>query len=305
MLSMAVFAQPREGQARLDSLLREMPRMKEDSAGVRLLAEIATEYDVIDPAKEIFYSKRLIKLAKHTNDRYGEFRGYNLLGGAYLTLSDHPNAYANYLISLRISEEIHDTVNAAGTMLNIGMVFLEQGDRAKALDYFQQAIAYGEKIGHTRLLLFIYGNIAELHLHSENFELAEKYAQLGLEKAQELGDPETKQRTEMTLAKVHARSKKYSLALDGHYRALKFCQGNGKKSHIANALFLVGDTYLRIAQDSVTVVHDARVPLGHRATAPKAVEFLTKAIAIGREQGRSTSEMYWEEQLSAALCIGG
>jgi len=305
MLSMAVFAQPREGQARLDSLLREMPRMKEDSAGVRLLVDIAREYDTIDPEQKIIFCKRLIKLAKKTNNRYGEFKGYNLLGGAYLTLSDHPNAYANYLTSLRISEEIHDTLGAAGTLLNIGMIFMDQGDSAKALGYFQQALPYAEKSGNTRLLIYVYGNIAHLQLVSENYEVAEKYALLGLEKAHEFGDPATTLKIEMTLAKLHARLKRYSLALDGQYNALEYFRSNGQKAMIANALFFLGETYLRIAQDSVTVVHDARVPQGIRAIANKAIDFLTKAIEAGRELGRSNSEMSWQDPLSQAYALAG
>ena len=101
------FAQPKTGQARLDSLLAELPRAKPDTNRVKLLNAISSTYSRINnPNEGINYANQSLVLAQRLAWKKGMVAAYNGLGNSYKNKSDYPQALRAYLSGLKIAEEI-------------------------------------------------------------------------------------------------------------------------------------------------------------------------------------------------------
>src|SRR6476646_7018295 len=83
-------AQKKHGQARIDSLLAELPKMKEDTNAVRVLNNISIEYAIINPDEGIKYAKQELALAQKIGDRRGEASAYICFGNNYMNRGDYP-----------------------------------------------------------------------------------------------------------------------------------------------------------------------------------------------------------------------
>ena len=82
------FAQPKVGQARLDSLLAELPRAKPDINRVRLLGAITNEYYYSKSSEGINYASQALALARRLTWKKGMAYAYAILGNQYLMKSD-------------------------------------------------------------------------------------------------------------------------------------------------------------------------------------------------------------------------
>lgn len=82
----------KKGQARLDSLLAEVPRMKQDTNGVKLLSYISTAYRQISPDNSVAYAQKAMELAKRLKNEKAISSCYVILGTAYAEKADRHSA---------------------------------------------------------------------------------------------------------------------------------------------------------------------------------------------------------------------
>jgi len=71
---------PLAGQALIDSLLKELPRQKEDTNKVKLLNKLSSGYWKIKPDEGIRYGQKSLELATKLDWEKGIAVGYNALG---------------------------------------------------------------------------------------------------------------------------------------------------------------------------------------------------------------------------------
>ncbi|MCW5886451.1 MAG: histidine kinase, partial [Candidatus Kapabacteria bacterium] len=92
------------GQARIDSLEAELPKAKQDTNHVNLLANLSFEYYSIDPNSGIKFGDQGVKLAKKLAWKEGEARCYSSLGNNNIGKSNYPKALEYLHKSLKINE---------------------------------------------------------------------------------------------------------------------------------------------------------------------------------------------------------
>ena len=206
-----------------------------------------------------------IELAKELNDKPLLSRSYNNLGSIYSLQSNHPVALDYSLMALHVNEEANDKSGMMGNLLNIAGVKQEQKeydealksikdalkiaeelrdtlrkgicltnigniymkmDDAKALDYFEQALAIS-KSSDINQSINILLSIGEIHCkHGNASKATESYSEaLGL--AQSIGLKRAIAQAWFRLGTVYLKQKNYSQALDYTTKSLSIAQGIG------------------------------------------------------------------------------
>ena len=109
-----LFAQPKQGQDRIDSLLNVMEgiKAKDDTVKVNLLNSLSeASIDISENEKSLLYSKEALSLSEKLNFKKGKSDAYHDMGRVYSHLGNHPEALKNNFAALKIREEMGDKKN--------------------------------------------------------------------------------------------------------------------------------------------------------------------------------------------------
>jgi signal transduction histidine kinase/CheY-like chemotaxis protein len=109
------------------------------------------------------------------------FRGENAagvlnnIGNVYREKGDFARAHEYYQRSLGISEEAGDKNMIAITSKNIGITYEKAGDRESALEWLNKSLMLAERINLRKALSEVYAEIAQIYERSHEYDSALKY----------------------------------------------------------------------------------------------------------------------------------
>lgn len=73
LIAVNILYAQKEGQARIDSLLTQLPKAKADTNKVRLFNSLASTFQLIDPGRGISYAEQGIMLSNKLNWKKGSW----------------------------------------------------------------------------------------------------------------------------------------------------------------------------------------------------------------------------------------
>jgi len=136
---------PLAGQAFIDSLLKELPKQKEDTNKVKLLNSLSYGYSKVNPDDGIKYGQQELELATKLERKKGIAAANQCLGVNYNSKSEYSRALEYYQKALEIYEDINSKQSIATATHYIGGIYLSLGDYSKALAcYFKTLKMYEE-----------------------------------------------------------------------------------------------------------------------------------------------------------------
>lgn len=269
------FAQ-KQGKESLDSMLAEVPKMKQDTNGVKLLAHIGGEYANINPKIGISYATRTLALAQKNGWRYGEARAYDVFAGNYLQMADYPAALNAYFKALRIYEEVEHPRGIQIITMRIGNVYFSIESYPKALEYYFKALGMAEKLGDERGVQGILGNIGSVYGDQGNHKLALEYARKSLKMAEKHRNKIRMSDELESIGNTYAILNEHQHALTYLNDALQISKEIGDKRSVASTLGDIGSVYLSMAK-SPSNAENKTIYLA------KTFEYLNKAITASME----------------------
>lgn len=277
---MASFAQT----SKLDSLMVLLPNTKNDIDKVQLYNAIAEEYKTSNPNLMLQYADKALALAKKIDYKTAE--GYALLhkGNANIILgnykealllfsdaqhlfesldaksenkkglakalgsigivfseqSNYSRALQYYLKSVKIYEALKDEVSLAKLYNNIGIVYHSQGNEFKSLEYFSKAQKTQERLRDKNIGI-TYTNIANSYLKQNNAPKALEYYQLA-KKALDL-NPNPR-----ALGEWYNNMGLYYQAETNNPKAIESWQNAIQTFQTIDDKFGMADTYIYLAQ---------------------------------------------------------
>lgn len=231
------------GQARLDSLLKELPRQKEDTNKVRLLFAISWGYGVIRPEEGITYGQQCMELAKRLGWKKGIAAANNCIGNSYLIKSDYSKALDCFMAKLKICEEINHKPGIAGAFGNIGNVYNYQGNYSKALEFYLKDLKMEEEMGDKEGMAIVTGNIGSLYERQSNYPKALEYQFKSLRIDEELGDKKGMAYVTGNIGNIYNAQKDYAKALEYFFEGLKMYEDMGDKRGVAISFTNIGAVY--------------------------------------------------------------
>jgi len=233
----------KQGQAAIDSLLKELPKQKEDTSYVKLLINLSSGYWRINPNEGIKYGQQGLELAIKLHWEKGMAICYNEIGVNFLYKSDYQTALDYYLKSLKISERTGDKKSIAGVTCNIGIIHDRLSDYPKALEYYFRALKIDEEIGNKRFTANVTGNIGTIYRSLKDYPKALEYTLRQLKINEEMGDKMGVSNAINNIGVVYYYQGDYPKALEYYFRALKMYEEMGIKYGISNVYESIGNVY--------------------------------------------------------------
>ena len=255
-------AEPLQGQAKLDSLLAELPNAKGDTNEVNLLSNISSSYYSTNPDKGIEYGTRGLELSRKINWKLGEAKCNNLLGQCYSTeKNNNPKALEYFFKALKLNEEIGAKNNKAITLGNIGRVYFHQLKYSKALKYLQSALLIYEEIGNKSGISLTFGNIGTSYGSLSNYPKSLEYLHKALVLNTEIGNKSEIAMNLTNLGRLYLEINDFNKSLVYLKQAFELCTKIGNKHCLTYVLFNFSYNYQKQAEQIELLNGDDKISL--------------------------------------------
>jgi len=165
-----------QGQERIDSLLKQLPKATEDTGKVKLLIDLSHTFYSINPDKGLEFGQQGLALAEKLSWKKGMANACRTIAGNYgYGKSDFAMAlkYSNQALSL--FEEIGDKVGRAKILGDIGVVHWYQSDYPEALKYYFDALRINEELGNKSDMAATLCNIGIVYNSQREYQKALEY----------------------------------------------------------------------------------------------------------------------------------
>ncbi len=229
-------------------LSRAMKNLKEEARSLYILADAAYYLDNLDEAI-VFYLKSA-EIEKQVGGR--ESKEYlDRIGDAGYTyyISDHQLEALKYLQEcLELSIQTGYDSQAAAMYSNIGSIYAEWGDYAKAIESNQKALIIDRRIGEPSQIATDLNNIGKIYEMWGKFHEAVRYYHESLELAKSMGNQAMIAVRLNNLGTVNKAWKKYPQALDFFQQALEIERKMGSMEKVGRRLTNIAATYLSMKQ---------------------------------------------------------
>ncbi len=309
------FGQKKEGQALIDSLLVELPKMKEDSLKVQLLNQLSYVNQRFNPELGLNYAKEALVLATKLNFNDGKAYSYYNKGANQVFLLDFTNAkksfnsglaltknnvinakllagFGNlysfqndfkkamyfYNKALKVSGETNDVTLEANIYSSIGVVYGQIQEFEKAITYFEKSLALNVKAKNKPSISGNYGNLANCYnLIGNPLKAISKFEEV-LKYAKEINDKKSQATAYNGIGKAYLQLKNYDQAILNASRSASLYQELKNDHNLSYSYGTLGDTYLAKSETQ-------KSDLNKQNDLKKASEFINKSLKIKIAEG--------------------
>jgi two-component system, NarL family, sensor histidine kinase UhpB len=299
LCTVKVFAQ-KQGQARLDSLKSELPKLNNDTIKVYMLSEICFRYHLINPDEGLKYGETGLKLAEKMKWQKGIGNIVNSIGVNYYAKSNFPKALENYIRSLEINEQIGEKKEASRNLTNIGIVYHEQSNYDKALEYYLKALKMSEELGLKKESANNLMNVGSAYVEKKDYKKALAYDLRALKLFEELGEQSSIGYAFMNIGVIYRGQADYSRALEYFFKALGVCRESGNRAGTGKNHSYIGDIYFSIATDSNKQLLENLFTGNRNKAVSEAKKHLDSSISIFKELGDLSSLQFGLMTMSKA-----
>src|SRR5690606_11930762 len=211
----------------IDSLENKLAKTTTNSEKAKLYNEISNQYKYSDPNKMLEFGNKALKVSEENHLKTQIGNAYLNIGTAHIILGDYQKAMDNFVWAKPLFEELPKTPQTkdeiqqgiARTYGSMGIVFSEQSNYAKALQYYLEAAKSYEKINDQAQASKIYNNIGVVYRAQNEAEKALEYFIKALQIQKENNDP-NKGITQTNIANIYFNKEKLDEAFQ-YYTSAK------------------------------------------------------------------------------------
>ena len=276
-IAMHLMAQ-RQGQDRIDSLLGQLPKAKEDTNKVKLLIDLSHTYYPINPDEGINFGKQGFALAEKLGWKKGIANADRTIGGNYgFGKSDYITALKYSLQALKQFEEIGDETGTARMLSDIGVIHWYQADYPEALKCYFDALRINEKLGNKADIAVTLCNIGIVYNSQKEYQKALAYITKANMIDEEMGNKSGIAANLGDIGELYRNLNNNEKALEYNLKSLQLYRELGDKNGEARDLGNIGVVY------------------SGQKNYSKALEYHLKALKISEELGI---------KIETAACLG-
>jgi signal transduction histidine kinase len=235
------FAQ-KQGQELIDSLVTELPKVKNDTLKARLYNRIINEYFFIDTEKALVYGRQGLKHATGMkwNKGIGVFN--SALARAFSSMGSYDSCMYHNQLALTFHRKDGDTRNMASTLNNMGAA--EQNLSAnypKAIQYYLLGLKEAEKLGDQYMVGVGFDNVSQIYFTQKNYPKALDYAFRSLRIREKLPDTDISNSARevassfYSIAGIYIEMKEPGKAKAYYQKAIALYEKSGNKEGLAKA----------------------------------------------------------------------
>ncbi|PKL79741.1 MAG: hypothetical protein CVV25_07040 [Ignavibacteriae bacterium HGW-Ignavibacteriae-4] len=234
----------KQGQEKLDSLLKVLPNAKKDTAQVSLLAKLSASIQATNPDKGIKYGERGVKLANELDWEQGIADNNVSIGLNYaLGKSDFTKGKLYFDKALKTYEDLDLKLELGKTLVNIGIVYQNQSLYDKALENYEKALAIFELLKDRERIASTLGNLGFIYRSQSDYAKALDYYQRSLSIFEKLGIKSGIATNLGNIGMIYDYQSDFTRALEYYNKAIKINQELGDKTGEAALLSNIGLVY--------------------------------------------------------------
>ena len=290
----------------IDSLLLDLPEMKEDTNKVNLLNQLSFNYPYINPDEGLKYGMQALELSELLMWKKGTAGASSAIGSNYANKADYANALNYEYKALKIYEELNDLAQQAIMLRNIGIVMHTSRNQSKALEYDFKSLNLYQKLNDKRGEAALYNNIANVYYTLGEKEKVIEYDLKALQLYEALNDDAGTAQLFGNIANYYAEERDFSRAMVYYFNALRKENAMGNKNGVTRNMGNIGETYLDISKENAGKIKpDSLIPAGQAANLKRAVAYLETAVENAKELKQTEYLLAFGEILSEAYMRSG
>lgn len=250
LVSIAVFSQNKTA----DSLVKALNETTNDIDKTVLFNAIATEYMATDPKLMQDYATKALNLSKKIKHRVEEGNAYLNLGNSNIILGNYPKALdcfskAQDVFEAQINGEIKNKEAVRNGLAraygSIGIVFSEQSNYSKALQFHLKAVKIYEENKDEVRVARIYNNIGIVYqAQKEEFKALDYF--IKAQKIQEKIKDNTVGITTTNIGNIYLRQKNFPKASEYYFKAEKLLEKSPDTRGLGELYNNLGSYYQQI-----------------------------------------------------------
>jgi signal transduction histidine kinase len=252
----------KHGQALIDSLEQELPKMSADTSKAKAMYKIAATYYSINLDKCLLHANQGLKFSEKINYKRGIANFLMLVG---LANSDNGKDSIG-LIYLKKSLQAYTDLlgkedvrfNLISNNVNIGRVYRHTSDFTKAQKYYFDALSIALKLNDPTQTSLCYNNISALYFDQKNYTQALKYGQLCLKLGIESNTIKTQLDAYNILSGIYIKTNDTANAIQTLNQGLVLSKKNDAKKQEAIFLSNLGVLYEDNPTKALTYKLDAK-----------------------------------------------
>jgi len=248
----------KKGQLLVDSLVHELPKMKDDSNKVRFLGLIAQNYMLFNPNEGFVYAENALQLAEKIRWKKGIANIHNNLG---LMIGDTGNnvlAREHFEKSFALNKEIDSKINQINNLNNIGRSYNRESDFAQAIGYYFKALTIAEEMKSSDKISLVGTNITATYLAQQNYAKATEYAEMALKHGELAKSPDNTGKALAQLGIIKMETKDSAAAKVYFQKSLKVYEDMGNQPQVAGVLANLANLEYPDYRQQITVMLKAQ-----------------------------------------------
>lgn len=233
---------------RIDSLLRVLKTMKEDTSRANTLYELTRAYlfELNDNQKVGEYGTQELNLSLKLNFKKGIAYGYLNRAIYFRATGSLDSALVYDKKCLPIMQEIGNKKGESSCLQNIGLTYSHKGEFNEALRYLFQGTKIKDEIGDKKGLSSGYNNIGNIYSSLGNHVEALNYHLKSLKIKEELKDKLGISMSYNNIGNVFVAQNKIEKALEYYQKSLTINEELNDQVGIGSSSTNIGDVYLKM-----------------------------------------------------------
>lgn len=221
-------------------------------------------------------------------------------------------AIASWKQALSFYQQLQDNEKIATVLINLGNLYLKQGEYNEAIQYFQPFLSLVQKLGQRTLESQALNQIGLAYQGLGDINQAIQYQEQNLKIVDELGNPSAKAATLGNLGVAYKSLGNYIKALDYYQEAIIVLQLTGNRQGESQALGNIGNVYEALGEYEIAIerynqsleiaraISDTRgegIALGslgaiyaNQGNASKAINYYQQSLAIAEKNNDLISQ---------------
>ncbi|MFY9311235.1 MAG: tetratricopeptide repeat protein [Bacteroidia bacterium] len=238
---------------KIDSLLVEIEKNKNDTSEVNSLNSLAWELRKIDYSKALDYLEKALDISKKNNFLKGEGNTYSRQADIFYFVGSYHKAEELYSKALLVKEKLNDKRGVAKCLQNIGDVKVNLGNYQNAANKYLESIKEYEVVGEIKSMPL--NNIAVCYFYLGEYEKSLEYYFKALQYFENQGNKEKMINPALGVGNVYNAMKKYSKALEYYKKALKISEEINSKPRISLSLNNIGNVYQHLHNTDTALIY--------------------------------------------------
>lgn len=206
------------------------------------LGLVCTNTGNLEKAKE-FYSQAL-NSAQNTKDTAQMVASTISIGNSWIKIGDYLEAFNFFNMALVYTEGRKDSYDEKARIYNnLGVLFSEQGNYTKSLEYYEHAAVIYDSLNIQSELGRTYNNIGTIYWYTDDYETAQSYYEKSLRIRHIENDTTGEAYVLNNLGMLVGSKEDFVLALDFFEKSLKLFESQQNRSGCLLATFNLGEVY--------------------------------------------------------------